>query len=144
MRKNHVVIDTNVFISSIIGQTGFPRKIFDEIVLTGEVKICLSKEVWAEYEEVISRDKFSKIKGFKERADELLTAIKEIAFWFEPQEQIHILTDIDDDMFIELAVESDANYIVTGNTNDFIIREFRGIFILNPKEFYEEWLNENS
>jgi predicted nucleic acid-binding protein len=42
-------------------------------------------------------------------------------------------------MFIELAVEANANYIVSGNTNDFTFKEFRGISILTPKEFYEEW-----
>lgn len=134
-----MVIDTNVFISAIIGQTGFPRKIFDEIVLANEVKICLSKEVLAEYQEVISRAKFAKIKGFSERAEEWLNAIKLIAYWFEPKESINILPDPDDDMFIELAIEADASYIVTGNTHDFILQEFRGILILSPKEFYEEW-----
>ncbi len=89
---------------------------------------------------MISRGKFSKIKGFSERAEALLNAIKEIAFWFEPKEEINILSDPDDDMFIELAVEADASYIVTGNTQHFIMQEFRGILILSPKEFYEEWV----
>ncbi|MHB1688587.1 MAG: hypothetical protein ACYCVH_14635 [Ignavibacteriaceae bacterium] len=40
--------------------------------------------------------------------------------------------------FIELAVEVDAGYIVTGNTNDFTLKEFRGIKIYTPKEYYDE------
>ena len=139
MRKNYVVIDTNVFISAIIGQINFPRKIFDEIVLTNEVKICLSKEVLEEYEEVAGRKKFAKFKGFEEKALELIEDIKRISIWFEPTEVIDVLTDKDDNMFIELAVEANANYIVSGNTNDFTFKEFRGISILTPKEFYEEW-----
>lgn len=78
MRKNYIVIDTNVFISAIIGQNNFPRKIFDEIVLINEVKICLSAQVLAEYEEVSCRDKFSKFKGFKERALMLIEEIKKL------------------------------------------------------------------
>jgi hypothetical protein len=52
---------------------------------------------------------------------------------------IDILPDKDDNKFIELAVEAFASYIVSGNTNDFIISEFRGIKIYTPKQFYEEW-----
>jgi uncharacterized protein len=139
VRKKHIVIDTNVFISSVIGQVGYPRKIFNEIVFTNEVKICLSKEVLAEYEEVAIREKFMKYNGFQEKAIELIGAIREIAVWFEPKEGIHELSDEDDNMFLELAVEADAEYIVTGNSKDFDRQHFRGIWIVSPKQFYEKW-----
>ena len=45
-------------------------------------------------------------------------------------------------MFLEVALEAGANYIVTGNSKDFIMKEFRGTLILTPKEFYEEWVSE--
>lgn len=32
MENNRVVIDTNVFISSIIGQFGYPYKIINELI----------------------------------------------------------------------------------------------------------------
>lgn len=144
MKKNYIIIDTNVFISAIIGQNNFPRKIFDEIVLLNEMKICLSAQVLTEYQEVSCRDKFSKFKGFKERALTLIEKIKKIALFFEPQEKIVFLSDKDDDMFLELAVEANANYLVSGNTRDFTMKEFRGISILTPKEFYEEWQEMNN
>jgi len=37
MENNRVVIDTNVFISAVIGQFSYPYKIFDELVFTGEM-----------------------------------------------------------------------------------------------------------
>lgn len=66
--------------------------------------------------------------------------------FFEPREKIVFLADKDDDMFLELAVEAKANYLVSGNTKDFTMKDFRGISILTPKEFYEEWqeINKNS
>jgi uncharacterized protein len=139
VRKKHVVIDTNVFISSVIGQVGYSRKIFNEIIFTNEVKICLSKEILAKYEEVAQREKFRKYDGFHEKAFELITAIKEIAVWFDPKEVIRLLSDVDDNMFLELAVEADAGYLVTGNSQDFNMKQFRGIWVLSPKEFYEKW-----
>lgn len=139
MKRNLIVIDTNVFISAIIGQLGFSRRIFDELVLTNEIQICLSEAVLAEYYDVANRERFKKYKDFNRKANELINEIKLKAIWFSPKEEIDILPDKDDNKFIELAVEAIANYIVTGNTNDFIIQEFRGIKIYTPKQFYEEW-----
>ena len=142
MKKNYVVIDTNVLISAGIGQNNFPSKIFREIVFTNEIKICISAEILAEYEEVIVREKFAKYDGFKERATELVEGIKNIAVFFVPKIKLDILNDSDDNMFLEVALEAGANYIVTGNSKDFIMKEFRGTLILTPKEFYEEWVSE--
>ncbi len=72
MKKNRVVIDTNVFISSIIGQLGYSRRIFDELILTAEIKLCLSQEVLAEYTEVANRQRFSKYPEFLTKANQLL------------------------------------------------------------------------
>lgn len=144
MKKNLIVIDTNVFISSIIGQLGYSRRIFDELILTNEVKICLSQEVFDEYYEIANRTRFAKYQDFHTKANELLDKIREQAIWFTPKERIKILPDEDDDKFIELAIEASAQYIVTGNTNDFIISEFRGIKIYTPKQYYENWLLENN
>jgi len=142
MKKNYVVIDTNVLISAGMGQNDFPSKIFREIVFTNEIKICISAEILAEYEEVIVREKFAKYDGFKERATELVEGIKKIAVFFVPKIKLDILNDSDDNMFLEVALEAGANYIVTGNSKDFIMKEFRGTLILTPKEFYEEWVSE--
>lgn len=139
MRRNYVVIDTNVLIASIIGQSGYPRRIFDELVLTGEVKICLSQAVLKEYEEVTEREKFKKYPNFVATAHALIATLQKIAVFVEPTETIQVLPDEDDDKFLELAVEAEASYIVTGNTKDFPMKEFRGIQIYTPKEFYEAW-----
>jgi len=42
VENNRVVIDPNVFISAIIGRYSYPYKIFDELVLTGEIQPCFS------------------------------------------------------------------------------------------------------
>lgn len=137
MKRENVVIDTNVLIASIIGQGGFPSRIFDELVLTGVVKIGLSAAVLEEYEEVTGREKFKKYPNFVAKAQALIVTLKSIAVFAEPTERIQILPDTDDDKFLELAIAAEASYLVTGNTKDFPMKEFRGIKICTPKEFYE-------
>mgnify|MGYP001611285698 CR=1 FL=1 len=143
MENNRVVIDTNVFISSLIGQFGYPYKIFNELVLTGEVRICLSPQLLKEYEEVSQREKFKKLNpDFPTKARQLIKALKAIATMVEPQEVITLIADQPDNRILEAAVAADAKAIVTGNTHHFNFEEFRGIQIKSPKDFYEEWVSE--
>ena len=143
MENNRVVIDTNVFISAIIGQFGYPYKIINEIVFTGEIVMCLSPQLLKEYEEVSGRERFAnKFPGFPERAKKLIKALKNIAIMVEPNEVITIISDEPDNRVLEVAVAANAQAIVTGNTSDFSFEEFRGIKIKSPKDFYEEWVNQ--
>ncbi len=139
MENSRVVIDTNVFISAVIGQYSYPYKIFDELVLTGEVIICLSPELLLEYEQVSQREKFKKIPHFSTRALQLIRAIKDVAIYVEPVERITVIADEPDNRVLEVAVAAKARVIVTGNTNDFVFSEYREIVIQTPKEFYEEF-----
>ena len=139
MKKNLVVIDTNVLVSSFISNAGYPKKIFENLIVTGKIKICISNPVFDEYMEVLKRKKFQKYPGFSHAVSMFL---KEIAFnslWFKPKSHIDILKDDSDNKFLELAVEADAEYIVTGNTKDFTINNYNGIIICSPKDFYDHW-----
>lgn len=137
MKNDLVVIDTNVLVSSILGQSGYPRKIFEDFILTGKIRCCVSVEVFQEYEDVLSRERFKKYPGFANAATILLEEIKNQFFWYSPKLSIDLLDDKDENKFIELAVEAEASYLITGNSNDFVIKEYRGISICSPKEFYE-------
>lgn len=105
--------------------------------------MCLSDAVLDEYFEVANRGKFKKYPDFNRKANEFIEFIKLKANWFIPKETLDILPDKDDNKFIELAVEAQANYIVTGNTKDFIFTEFRDIKIYTPKEFYDKWIKDD-
>jgi putative PIN family toxin of toxin-antitoxin system len=102
-----VVIDTNVFISALI-QRSFPFLI-----------ICISDEVLQEYYAVLKRKKFSEYTDFVSRAEMLLAFIETNAHRYNPTVRLNVITDTDDNKFLDLAVESKAHFIVTGNTNDF-------------------------
>jgi uncharacterized protein len=59
---------------------------------------------------------------------------------------LDIISDPADNRLLELAETCQADYLVTGNTNDFTMTEYKGDFtmteykgtrIVNPKEFFE-------
>ena len=69
----------------------------------------------------------------------MIRAIREVAIYVEPVERITFIADEPDNRVLEVAVAAKARVIVTGNTNDFVFSEYRGIVIQTPKEFYDEF-----
>lgn len=132
-----IVLDTNVIVSALIQQKGYSALIVNDLVLSKKVKLCLSKEVWEEYIDVLNRDKFSKISSFKSKAAIVLSKIEELASFFVPTLKIRVIMDVSDNKFLELAIIGKAEYVITGNKNDFTMSEYKGIKIVSPKEYWE-------
>lgn len=131
-----LIIDTNILVSALISNT-IPSKIFYDIVLREKVEICLSTEIFAEYVDVLNRDKFSKYINFMVKADIVLNRLREISKFYYPTEKVDVLTDMSDNKFLELAAESTADYLITGNTLDFKIKEFEYTRIVTAKEYWD-------
>jgi predicted nucleic acid-binding protein len=56
---------------------------------------------------------------------------------FHPQNKTTIIADDADNRLLELAQISRADYIITGNTNDFTMGIFENTKIVSPKEYWE-------
>lgn len=76
-----LILDTNVIVSALISSS-IPTKILYELVLTEKVETCLSEEVFAEYVEVLNRDKFAKFPNFKMKAEVVLSKLREISTFY--------------------------------------------------------------
>ena len=132
-----IVVDTNVFVSSFI-QKSYPFLL--SIVLTeNKIQLCISEVVLKEYFDVLHRDKFSKYPDFILRAEIALTEIESKAKIFLPKRKLKIIRDLSDNKFLELAAESKAAFLITGNTNDFKMKSFRKTKIVSPKDFWEQF-----
>lgn len=131
-----LIIDTNIIVSALISNS-IPTKILYELVLTEKVETCLSNEIFGEYVDVLNRDKFSKFTNFKSQADIVLNRLREISRFYNTTEKIDILTDTSDNKFLELAAISSADYLITGNTLDFTIKEFEYTKILTAREYWD-------
>ena len=137
MENRKIVIDTNVFISAIIGQYSYPYKIFSELIATGEFLIYISETLVEEYKGVSQREKFKKYLEFNEKSTSLMLSVEKLGIIVNPKRKINLIKDLPDNHLLEIAVEANAYCIVTGNTKDFDFNEFEGIKIFSPKEFYE-------
>ncbi len=132
-----IIFDTNVIVSSLI-QKNYPYLIVDHCI-DGNAIICISNAILEEYLKVLERPKFSKFAEFKANADFLIARLSEISEVYEPKENLSIIKDEPDNRLLELAKISEADFIITGNTNDFTMKFFEKTRIVSPKEYWEEY-----
>lgn len=130
-----VILDTNVVVSALI-QKSFPFIILNDLYLERRIELCVSEPLIAEYYDVLNRPKFGKFPNFKLKADLILADIAANASFFTPRKKVKKLRDADDDMILELALEAKADFIVTGNTNDFTISKFKKTRIVSPAGYW--------
>ncbi|MHA7830119.1 MAG: putative toxin-antitoxin system toxin component, PIN family [Flagellimonas sp.] len=69
----------------------------------------------------------------------LITRLSEMAETYEPKTKLDMIADESDNRLLELAQISKADFIITGNTNDFSMDSFEGTKIMTPKEYWEEY-----
>lgn len=125
-----VVLDTNIFISSVLG--GKLKIIIDEWK-AGKFKLVVSDAVAREYLDVINRPKF-KIPPI-----EIVTVTEyllQTAEFVTPAEQVVVIVaDPTDNKFLEAAITGKVNYIVSGDSHLLSLGSFREIPIIKAMDF---------
>ena len=137
MPKFRIVIDTNVFISALRSRRGASFKLLSMLGASA-FEISVSVPLVLEYEALAKRH--ARTLGLDARTiDDILDYVcqvarrREIFFLWQP-----FLKDPNDDLVLELAVESESEFIITYNRRDFAGIETFGIKVLTPKEFLQK------
>ena len=136
MSALHVVLDTNVIVAALRSKKGASNKLLS-LVGTGKFEIHDSVALILEYEEVLQRQRTE--LGLSEDVvssfiDSLCSLAHHHNIYFQWRP---FLTDVDDELVLELAVTATCEYIVTHNVRDFKGSEQFGIRAITPKEFLQ-------
>ena len=126
-----VVLDTNVLVSAVLRPGGPPGDVLN-LILNGEIIVCLDDRILDEYESVLRRNKF---KFAPDNVKDLISYIENTG---ENTDTVPLAVDIndpDDRMFVEVLAASSARYLITGNKKHFEILKDRRI--VTPKEFMQ-------
>lgn len=133
---SRIVVDTSVFISSLIGPSGPSREIIRRCLM-GEYLPILGNALFSEYESVVFRsDILAQCSLTGEEVLELFQSFLRVSEWvniyflWRPN-----LIDEADNHLIELALAGGASSIVTNNLKDFQNAEllFPKLSILKPE-----------
>jgi putative PIN family toxin of toxin-antitoxin system len=126
------VFDTNVLISALLLETSKPAQAFRYALANGEV--LLSLDLLEELNEVLGRKRLNRYVTPEER-EEFLEALIERAVLVEITETVHECRDPKDDKVLELALNGQAQYIISGDKDLLVLHPFRDVVVISPDEF---------
>lgn len=135
-----IVIDTNILVAALQKDGNSARRIL-RLCLSGECQALIGAALFAEYEDVLSREAlFEKSVLNKQEREQVFNGFLSVCKWCEvfyawrPN-----LPDEADNHLIELAIAGQAQFIVTRNLRDLTQGElkFPNLQILIPEIFLE-------
>lgn len=132
-----IVVDTNVLISGVFFG-GFPRRILSAAV-DGRLTICATTEIVDEYVEIV-QEMIERKQG--RLHPNLLAPLIKAMELIEPQTRVTLSRDPDDDKFLGCAKDARAMYIVSGDKDLLVLKEYEQILIMTAREFCERFLIE--
>ncbi len=136
-----IVVDTNVFIGSILSSQGLNRELIRRCLL-GEYQPMMSNALYLEYESVMEREEIiAKCQLDRGKVNELLDGFLSVSKWvniyysWRPN-----LRDEGDNHVLELAIAGNAQILVTNNLRDFRGSEltFPQLQILSPYQIIKD------
>ena len=131
MQGKKVIIDTNIWISYLItNKYGF----LDRFIENGKIKLIFSKELYSEFLEVIERPKFKKYFK-KSDLTKLTNLIDKFGILVEVSSNVEMCRDKKDDFLLNLAIESNADYLLTGDLDLLEMKKIINTKIIKIKEF---------
>ncbi len=138
MPKPRVILDTNILISYLLK----PNPTISQAVriASDNCTLLISQETFDELQSIIER--FVK-RGYVtiQEASEFLVSMVELAEWIKILETVQVCRDPKDDKFLELAVNGQAGFLITGDEDLLSLRSFKDTMILSASDFIKIFLS---
>lgn len=127
------VFDTNIIVSSFLSELGFPHKIV-ELSIEGKITNHTSPDMLKELIKVLKEDlKFSE-EDIKSSVDFVIG----YSIPINPTERVEaVKDDSKDNIILECALACSADYIVSGDRHLLALKEYSGIKIVKPADFFK-------
>ena len=134
MKNKYVILDTNIWISFLISKE---YSFLDNYVLKGKVKLIFSEELFGEFISITEQPKFTKYFS-KSDVDKLIQTIDKYGILIKVTSEIKLCRDIKDNFLLNLAADSNADFLVTGDKDLLEIKNFQKTKILTIRELMDE------
>jgi uncharacterized protein len=130
-----VILDTNIWISGILW-SGPPNEII-RLAEKGKISIATSQTLLEELFGVLDRDKFqSQLLSSHTNINAVRESIISLVTIFAPDQKVFmVVADPDDNIVLECALASEADYIISGDDHLLSLKKFNTIPIVTPRTF---------
>lgn len=126
-----IVLDSNVIISAFATR-GLCLSIFELSILTNTVVV--SQYILSEVERILK----NKIKVPNKIVNKIMNYLKETCEILDYKElPKSVCRDKNDDDIIALALSNNINLIITGDKDLLILKKYKHISIISPKEYWK-------
>ena len=135
--KPIVVLDSNIYISSTFWDGG--PYIIAKKAIKQDIIVFISSHIIGEVRNVLRRD----FNLPMQEIDDIVDSFVYFTHMIEPKEKFDIIKeDPPDNRILECAVASKATFIISYNKHLLVMKDFRGIKIVTPKQFLD-LINKN-
>ena len=130
--KPRIILDTNLLISRALTPSSLTASAVRMII--DHCDLLVSQATMDEFATVLNR---IQSKGYikQDEALTLITSYKEMVEWVPILEKVQECRDPGDDKFLELAVNGQAEYLITGDKDSLVLHPFRKTQIFTAKDF---------
>lgn len=134
MRK--IVLDTNIFVSAVLKSQSNPGHILD-LIREKKFTLALSPDIILEIVTVLYYPKLKKIHGLTPKGIKSYSeGLKSIAEIVVPTKRLDVIEDDpSDNIYLECAIESGADFIVSGDHHLTDLETYKDVQIINPATF---------
>ncbi len=133
--RPRIVLDTNTLVSRLLIPNSIPGQAVRKAVEEGD--ILMAESTLFELADVLGRKKFDAYVSIQDR-EEFLRMLGRIVEMITILHAVHDCRDTQDNQILEVAVNGQAQVIVTGDKDLLVLNPFRDIPILKPAD-YLKW-----
>lgn len=110
-KRLNIILDTNILVSFLISKQ---FKKFDRLLFSSQIQLVFSQELFEELFEVIHRPKFKRY-FMPDDINILFRLLGHFASIIPVVSDVHICRDSKDNFLLALALDSQADFLVTGD-----------------------------
>lgn len=126
-----IVLDTNVTVSALFWK-GYPRVVYD-LVKEGKITIVSSLKMEAEFIRVLAYSRFGLTPP---EILPIVNNLRKYVQFIEIKSKVDVVKeDLTDNIFLECALDGQADYIISGDHHLLNIGSYEGIQIIRAKDF---------
>jgi len=134
-----VVLDTNVFVSSLLSRGGLPARVVN-LWREGKYLLVTSPAILAEIRQVLHSSRImGKYRLLPEDIEDLLTLLEKDALMVPGHASAAdaVPADPRDEIFLSCAADAEADLIVSGDHHLLNLAEYAGTPIVTVQQFFE-------
>jgi len=135
-----ITVDSNVLVSAATISSTPPSQILDAW-REERIEMALSEPILNEVQDVLCRPYFVNKAGWtKEQVKTYVNELRMGALVVPGTTKVNICRDPMDNMVLSCAIEAESEFVVSGDEDLLVLKEYKGIPIKTPRDFIQEVL----